>query len=296
MQEIQTALDVLLSETVRVVDACPIGGGCISDAYGVAVSGSSGERTLFVKRNTPAFSSNFQCEREGLTELARIDAIRVPKHVVVGFAAGKSWLVSEWVETGPRSDDFFTKLGLQLARLHRDSRGDEIGWHQDNYLGSAKQINSPRGSWSDFFASQRIEYQLRLAVDQGNCDSALRKDCREIVRAMSELLDGRVDESSLLHGDLWNGNYLCDSNGQPVIIDPAVYRGCREAEFGMLLLFGSCPASFYDSYQAAWPMPDGWERRVGVYVLYHLLNHLNLFGSGYLSQCKSLAASILKRE
>jgi fructosamine-3-kinase len=294
MHEIQSALDALLSEPIRVVDVCAVGGGCVSDAYRVAVSGESGEHALFVKSNTPAFESNFQCEYEGFTELARIDAIRVPKHVVIGFAAGKSWLVSEWVETGPHRDDFFAKLGLQLARLHRDSRGHEIGWHQDNYLGGSKQINAPRGSWPDFFASQRIEYQLRLAVDQGNCDSTLRRDCSQIVRKMADLLDGRADESSLLHGDLWSGNYLCDNAGQPVVIDPAAYRGCREAEFGMLRLFGSCPASFYSAYQNAWPMPNGWERRVEIYELYHLLNHLNLFGTGYLPNCKSMAASVLK--
>ncbi|QDT09206.1 fructosamine kinase family protein [Planctomycetes bacterium K23_9] len=294
MLEIQSALDVLLPESVLVIDVCDVAGGCISEAYGVAVRDESGERMLFLKSNKPLFEENFQCEAEGLAQLANVEAVRVPKLAAQGLAVGKSWLVTDWVKKGPQSGDFFAKFGSQLARLHRDSRGDEIGWHRDNYLGSSKQINASRSGWAEFFASQRIEHQLRWAVDQGLVDAAFRQNVGQIVRRMPELLHGRDDYTSLLHGDLWSGNYLCDRSGEPVLIDPAVYRGCREAEFGMLQLFGSCPASFYESYQAAWPMPDDWERRVAVYVLYHLLNHLNLFGQGYLPQCRSVAAEVLR--
>ena len=111
---------------------------------------------------------------------------------------------------------------------------------------------------------------------------------------MPELLQGRDDETSLLHGDLWSGNYLCDERGEPVVIDPAVYRGCREAEFGMIRLFGACPPTFERAYCDTFPLPDGWHRRVSVYVLYHLLNHLNLFGSGYLGQCHQVTDEILR--
>jgi fructosamine-3-kinase len=112
---------------------------------------------------------------------------------------------------------------------------------------------------------------------------------------MDQLLAGRDPQTSLLHGDLWSGNYLCDCEDRPVVIDPAVYYGCREAEFGMLRLFGSCPDDFYESYMETFPLPGGWQHRVSVYVLYHLLNHLNLFGSGYHDQCKRLAAEILRQ-
>jgi fructosamine-3-kinase len=123
----------------------------------------------------------------------------------------------------------------------------------------------------------------------------LQRDCEQIIDLMDDLLEGREDQTSLLHGDLWSGNYLCDREGDAVIIDPAIYYGCREAEFGMLRLFGSCPGDFYESYLDTFPLPAGWQRRVSVYVLYHLLNHLNLFGTGYRSQCQRLAAEILRQ-
>lgn len=298
MHEIQSALDSLLPQSVDVVDVCAVGGGCISDACCVAIDEQNGdaksERRLFVKSNVASFLQNFQCEAEGLTQLGNAAAVRVPQAVAVGLAVGKSWLVMDWVDEGPRDESFFSKFGLQLAKLHRETRGEEIGWHCDNYLGSARQLNEPRSSWPGFFASQRIDFQLRWAIDQGHSDASLNRDCTQIVRNIDDLLSGREEYTSLLHGDLWSGNYLCDQVGEPVLIDPAVHRGCREAEFGMLNLFGACPDSFYQSYQNAWPMPDGWERRVSVYVLYHLLNHLNLFGGGYLSQCKSVAAEVLR--
>ncbi|MGB7347543.1 MAG: fructosamine kinase family protein, partial [Pirellulaceae bacterium] len=243
--------------------------------------------------NRASFLENFECETDGLEALGSVDAITVPQPIAVGLAGGKAWLVSQWIDQKPRSPAFFGKFGLQLAKLHRETRGEERGWQRDNYLGSAIQKNTARATWPEFFARQRIEVQLRWANDLGYRDTALDRDCQRIIRNMADLLSGREDSTSLLHGDLWSGNYLCDAVGEPVVIDPAVYRGCREAEFGMLKLFGSCPESFYQAYQTAWPMPNGWERRVAVYLLYHLLNHLNLFGSGYLSQCKSVAAEIL---
>ena len=137
-------------------------------------------------------------------------------------------------------------------------------------------------------------YQLRWGVDRGGIDGGLRRSLEELIAKLPEILEGRDDETSLLHGDLWSGNYLAAEDGRPVIIDPAIYHGCREAEFGMLRLFGGCPETFYEAYRAAWPLPDGWQRRTNVYVLYHLLNHLNLFGGGYAGSCRETAAEILR--
>ncbi len=295
MEELQTALDDLLPNPVRVVDVCSVGGGCISDAMCVALDDQGVERRVFVKRNVASFLDNFQCEADGCAELIEAKAIGVSKPLAVGLAVGHAWLVADWINQSVPGAGFFEKFGLQLAKLHRDTRGNLIGWDRDNFLGAAKQFNQSCSTWADFFAYQRIELQLRWAVDQSSADDALCQDCQRIIRNMADLLDGREDGTSLLHGDLWSGNYLCDASGDPVLIDPAVYRGCREAEFGMLKLFGSCPPNFYQSYQDAWPMNDGWERRVSIYVLYHLLNHLNLFGRGYLAECKQTAAAILLR-
>jgi fructosamine-3-kinase len=292
----QSALMKLMPSVASVTDIQSVGGGCISDARRVTIVERSGaRRVVFVKSNAASFLGNFQAEQRGLTRLNEPGVIRVPKPLAVGTAENHAWLVTDWIEQGSRGDDFFQRFGRRLAELHRATLGDEIGWPEDNFLGSARQINAACDSWVDFVARHRIGFQLHWAVDQGLADAALRRDCEQIIASMEILLGGRDPSTSLLHGDLWSGNYLCDSDGEPALIDPAVYCGCREAEFGMLRLFGSCPADFYDSYLETFPLPGGWQRRANVYVLYHLLNHLNLFGSGYHGQCKSMAAEILRR-
>jgi len=264
---------------------------------------------LVVKRNDPAMLENFQCEAEGLAALADAGAIRVPALLAVGVAGCRAYLVTELIESSPSSDqdtgddahgktvprsDRSAVFGQQLAALHRATRGDAIGWTRDNFLGSARQPNAPRPTWEAFVAEQRIGFQIRWAVDQRLADSELRRDGEQIAARMPDLLSGRDGTTSLLHGDLWSGNYLFDHRNRPVLIDPAVYRGCREAEWGMIELFGGCDAAFRRGYQETWAMPDGWQRRVDVYVLYHLLNHLNLFGSSYLSGCRQRARRILR--
>ena len=295
MHRLQDALTSLLGKPCLVTETRPVGGGCISDAFRVSVSVDQAAPCVrFVKRNDASFEDNFRCERLGLDELAQADAIRVPTPTAVGSLGGDAWLVAEWIESGKPSTSFFETFGVQLAKLHRNTLGTRIGWHQDNFLGAAKQSNTPAASWEEFVADRRIGHQLRWAIDQGLADSSLRRNVEAIIQRMPEILAGRNEQTSLLHGDLWSGNYLPDERGNPVIMDPAVSFGCREAEFGMIRLFGACPEAFYEAYQDAFPQADGWQRRVVVYVLYHLLNHLNLFGQGYLSQCHQTAAMILR--
>ena len=295
MYSLDHVLTSLLDEPCRVIDHRPVGGGCISDAMRITVVKEEDNEpsSLFLKRNNASFLDNFQCEQLGLQQLAEVSEIRVPHPIAVGRVDDNAWLVTDWIEQSSPPPDFFEAFGCQLANLHRATLGTEIGWQRDNYLGAARQINDAATSWPDFVAEHRIGFQLRWAVDQGLADDRLACDVQTIIRRMPSLLQGRDDQASLLHGDLWSGNYLCDVTGNPVIMDPAVYRGCREAELGMIRLFGSCPPSFYEAYQQAFPLPDGCWRRVSVYVLYHLLNHLNLFGHGYLCQCHASAAEIL---
>lgn len=290
----KTALTQLVPSIDSVTDLSPVGGGCISDAARVGVSMKDGQtKTLFVKSNAASFAENFRCEAGGLGRLRTAGAIRVPEVVAQGVVDGRAWLVLEWIDTARRGGGFFADFGRRLAELHRATLGDRIGLDHDNFLGSARQINSPETSWVRFVAEHRIGFQLRWAIDRGIAGDRLRRDVQRVIDRLDDLLSGRDESTSLVHGDLWSGNYLCDSGGQPVIIDPAVYHGCREAELGMLRLFGGCPSEFGDAYQDSFPMPDGWQRRTSVYVLYHLLNHLNLFGSGYRDQCQSLAAELL---
>ncbi len=288
-------LDLLVPGMGQLAEVRAVSGGCISDANRVAVGAArGGTKLLFVKRNDESFLDNFRCEMDGLVRLREPAAIAVPQPIAVGAAQGSAWLVTEWIDPGARRVDFFASFGRHLAELHRRTLGQRIGLDRDNYLGSARQCNSAKDRWPAFVAENRIGFQLRWAKDQGLVSDPLADDCQRIIDAIDSLLEGREDRTSLLHGDLWSGNYLSDAEGQPVIIDPAIHYGCREAEFGMLRLFGSCPSEFFEAYHDAFPLPDGWQRRVRVYVLYHLLNHLNLFGRGYLGQCQSVAAEILR--
>ncbi len=249
-----------------------------------------------IKRDDATMVSNYRCEVAGLRAIAETRAIRVPAVYAIGEFDGQAWLAMEWVETtGPRgSGDRFAVFGQALAAMHQASSGSRIGWDRDNFLGSAHQPNQACDSWAEFVAVRRIGFQTKWATDQGLADRALRTDCDRIIAQMHDLLAGRSDETCLLHGDLWSGNYLFDQHGSPVLIDPAVYYGCREAEWGMITWLGNCPRAFEQAYQERWPMPEGWNRRVAVYRLYHQLNHLNLFGGAYLSACRSTAAEILR--
>lgn len=312
MKPSSTIVRTLLGRDVQVVTAESVSGGCISNAWRVALDDGS---VQFMKCNKEEFAENFQCEQNGLEALAEASRdnadLGIPTPVSVGTQDGNAWLMLPWIEQASTSGRFFERFGRGLAQLHRATCKSEmtdgqvhfgrdpsigsggVGWSQDNWLGSARQINRPASSWAEFFAEQRIGFQLKWAVDQGRCDDGLRRNCEAICDSMSDLLDGREHQTSVLHGDLWSGNYLAGEDAIPILIDPAVYRGCREAEFGMIRLFGGCPESFDDAYSDAFPLPVGCERRIRVYVLYHLLNHLNLFGSGYLSQCRCVAAEIL---
>jgi fructosamine-3-kinase len=296
MPELHRVLSELIPHLSSIARVQPVGGGCISDAQRVSIVDSSGDlRDLFVKSNDASFLDNFRCEWDGLVRLNASGAIGVPQPIAVGAVADHAYLITGWIEQQNPDRDFYAKFGEALAELHRTTLGSQIGLDQNNYLGSARQINSSLPVWPEFFAVNRIGFQIRWAIDQGLADPKLHQDCRQIMDSIDQILDGRDESTSLLHGDLWSGNYLCGPGGRPFIIDPAVYHGCREAEFGMLKLFGSCPETFYDAYDDCFPLRSGWQRRTQVYVLYHLLNHLNLFGSGYHSQCRSIAGQILSQ-
>ena len=303
-------LSQLLGVPLAVVDRRTLSGGCISDVSMVTIRGEDrqswrrleevhgGQPTapLVVKCNAASMASNFRCEADGLRALAHADVLRVPKVFAAEIVGDQAYLVMEWIQTGAGgpSEDRFATFGRQLAELHRATAGGPLGWPQDNFLGSAHQPNGACETWPEFVATRRIGYQIRWATDQGLADQPLQSDCDSIIQRMDELLRGREDVISLLHGDLWSGNYLFDSDGRPVLIDPAVYRGCREAEWGMIRWFGNCPAVFEQAYQDQWPMADGWRRRVGIYLLYHQLNHLNLFGASYADSCRRTAREILR--
>lgn len=271
----------LVSETVPR----PVGGGDISAAWRLQTT----DGPLFLKTARASAFDMFDAEACGLRELASANAIRVPDvRAVTNYGEG-ALIALEWLEFGVAEVETSGAFGRQLARLHRQTQ-KQHGWHRDNYLGLTPQPNSCADNWLDFFRENRLEFQLRLASENGY-GSVLGSASQKLLDNLDTFFVGYDPSASLLHGDLWGGNWS-SADGQAVIYDPAVYFGDRETDLAMTRLFGGFHAEFYAAYEDSWPLHDGCEHRVGLYQLYHLLNHLNLFGSGYLNRVVSLIKNL----
>lgn len=272
-------------------DAAPSGhvqGGCINESYRWRTAGG----WLFVKVTEVAQRSMLEAEAEGLAELASAAAVRVPHVLAMGVAEEHAFLALEWIDLrGSSSGASQARLGNELAQQHRKT-SEQFGWHRDDTIGSTPQMNAWASSWVDFFRDARLGYQLRLAQENG-FGGGLQEQGAVLLEQMGELFTHHEPAPSLLHGDLWGGNAGVDAHGTPVIFDPAVYYGDREADLAMTRLFGGFSPSFYSAYEAAWPLPASAHTRVDLYNLYHVLNHLNLFGGGYLRQAESIIARLL---
>lgn len=257
-----------LRAELRIQSAAGVTGGCIHDCYRVSIAGA----TRFLKTNSAEYEDAFAAEADGLAAL-RARGVRAPEPHSHGVAAGHAYLVLEYLDLTGRRD--FSTLGRRLAAAHRKA-GPRFGWHRDNYIGATPQGNGWCDEWRDFWVERRIKPQIELALRNG-----FRIEPPEV-----SLLKNHAPTPSLLHGDLWSGNAGFTAEG-PVVFDPAVYYGDREADLAMTELFGGFPREFYEAYNAEFPLLPGYEKRKQMYNLYHLLNHLNLFGARYLGQVKS---------
>jgi fructosamine-3-kinase len=265
-----------------------VGGGSINSAY--VVDGDA-ER-YFVKLNSPSRVAMFAAEAEGLEALAASGGLRVPAPVCWGEAGGHSFIVLEHIPLGGGiTAHSLEALGRGLAAVHR-SRRESFGWHRDNTIGSTPQNNAPERDWVVFWRRHRLGYQLDLAARNG-FRGEIQDKGRALMEALPALLADHRPQPSLLHGDLWGGNWAADSQGEPVIFDPAVYYGDREADLAMTELFGGFGPRFYAAYQEAWPPPPGYAIRKILYNLYHVLNHANLFGGGYAMQAETMMDRLL---
>lgn len=262
------------------------GGGCINRAV---VLRDGGQR-YFVKLNRAELAAMFSAEAEGLAELRATQTIRAPAPICHGTDdAGQAYLVLEYIEFG--GSDAQLQLGRQLAAMHR-SRAAQFGWHRDNTIGSTPQINSRDDDWARFWSRRRLAVQLELAARNGHRGQLQSRGALLLEKVPLFFTDYRP-VPSLLHGDLWGGNWSTDRNGNPVLYDPAVYYGDRETDLAMTELFGGFGPAFYRSYQEAWPLDPGYATRKHLYNLYHVLNHLNLFGGGYGAQAEQMIARLL---
>jgi fructosamine-3-kinase len=263
-----------------------VSGGCINRAYSLG----SGAHRYFVKLNGADRLSMFEAEAAGLQEMADTNTIRVPRPLCAGIAGGRSYIVMEHIALGGHRAGGEREAGRQLAAMHRASR-QGFGWDRDNTIGSTPQPNNTGYDWVEFWGRRRLGFQLALAAHKGY-QGQLREKGDRLLEALPALID-HDPAPSLLHGDLWGGNRGFDSDGHPVIFDPAVYYGDREADVAMTELFGGFGADFYAAYNEAWELDPGYRTRKVLYNLYHILNHLNLFGTGYLTQAQDMMERLL---
>lgn len=262
-----------------------VGGGCINRAYIM----EDGQLRYFVKTNTLDKAAMFAAEAAGLQAILASRTVRTPQPICHGMAEDQSYLVLEFIELENGSGQSAALLGEQLAAMHRVTAA-RYGWDIDNTIGATPQINTWQDDWVHFYGEQRLRFQLDLAARNG---SPLQAKGEKLIDRLPDFFISYQPQVALLHGDLWGGNWGEDAEGKPVIFDPALYYGDREADLAMTELFGGYPPSFYTAYAAAYPLDAGYATRKELYNLYHILNHFNLFGGGYGEQAARMMGRLL---
>ena len=284
------AIGATVGATLRTAPTSSVHVGSINECY--RWESSSGP--LFVKLATARNSAMFAAEVDGLEGLRRANAVRVPRVLGQGENETNAWLVLEWVPFGRRSAGAEATLGEQLALQNRHT-AELFGWARANTIGRTLQTNTWTADWVEFFREHRLRYQLDLAARNGRGGNRLHVTGERLLSRLGLFFTDYRPVPSLVHGDLWGGNWAADTEGRPVIFDPAVYFADREVDLAMTRLFGGFGPDFYAAYEAAWPLDPGFETRADLYNAYHVLNHLNLFGDGYLGQALSLLDGLISQ-
>ncbi len=265
-----------LGREVELQELRTVAGGDINRA---AVAETDAGR-FFVKWNRDGPDDLFVREAEALGEMRRAETdLVIPEPIAAARPEGDrpGMLVMEYLEPGPRVDDFDEQLGRGLAQLHETS-SEAFGFPHDNYCGTTPQPNPRTDEWVEFYREHRLRHQLELAVDHRQVASSDRRAFERLLDRLDEFLGVDPEPPALIHGDLWSGNLHATPDGRPALIDPAAYYGHREAEIGMMELFGGYSETVYRAYQQIRPLQDGWRDRLPLYSLYHVMNHYNLFG------------------
>jgi protein-ribulosamine 3-kinase len=283
VQQIESAT----RQPFRLIQAQPVSGGDINAAYRL----QSDNASFFVKLNKPGRLTMFEAEAAGLEALAQTQSIRVPKFIVCGQTADHAFLVLEYIGLHRLNNRSEQLLGQQLAQLHLQKQA-YFGWHSDNTIGSTAQVNGHYHDWITFWQEQRLGHQLALTASKGYA-GRLQAQGEKLCANLSPFFSGYQPQPALVHGDLWGGNAAADEQGHPVIYDPACYFGDRETDLAMTELFGGFSSTFYQAYQAVYPLAPGYKSRKTLYNLYHILNHLNLFGRSYLHQAENMIDQLL---
>ena len=298
-QEIELSISESTDQDFKVLKSRSVAGGSINSAF--VLEGKS--KSYFVKFNAKNLSEMFSAEAEGLIELAKPAVIHVPAPISWGESSTHAFIVMENISLSSGGKTSAEKFGKALAALHQ-THEKEFGWHRDNTIGSTSQINteahlnakskaiSTKTSWVNFYRTHRLQYQISLAVKNG-CGRELKLIGEQLCQNLEVFFESYNPKPSLLHGDLWSGNYGYDEKGEPVIFDPAVYFGDRETDIAMTELFGGFSADFYDAYNEVYPLNAGYRVRKNLYNLYHILNHYNLFGGSYQQQSVAMMKDLL---
>ena len=289
------ALGAAISESLGVkfdvTSIAPVGGGCIHAALDVSGKSQAGARRFFAKVNDAASAAMFEAEADGLAALAAAGCVVVPEIVTHGHDEERAWLLLPWLELEPLAAPSAARLGLALAAQHRVAQ-QRFGWGRDNFIGSTPQANGWSDDWTAFWRDRRLHAQLRIAA-RNRLPSRMIDRGERLAADCAALLGGHAVAKSLLHGDLWGGNAAALEDGTPVLFDPAVHVGDREADVAMTWLFGGFPRDFHDAYAAAWALDDRHVARRELYNLYHVLNHANLFAGGYVRQAEQSIERLL---
>lgn len=296
-ESLAEALVSLFGNSVAIAQTDRLSGGDINKAYGLHLS--TGD-TVFMKANAKENASFFTAEALALSAIESTKTIGTPKILCTGTDAGEevgySFLFLEYIESAAKIKNYWETFGHELALMHKAqtekfTSGKKFGFLQDNFIGARKQVNQNSDSWIEFFRDSRLAPQFKDA------ESYFDEDDRKLITKLLDHLDEYLVEPenpSLLHGDLWSGNAICGSDGKAWLIDPAGYVGHAEADLAMTELFGGFDAEFYDAYKETNPLQPGYDERRDLYNLYHLLNHLNMFGSGYFNAVKSILEEYTK--
>jgi protein-ribulosamine 3-kinase len=271
---LQPHLSAYLGRPVQVLGAHVVTGGSIHQARRVETDAGP----FFVKYNLAENLPMLVRETEGLRALGACQALPVAEAIATGSDHQHAFLLQTWIAAGPQQPDFWAQFGVGMAALHGQV-ADRNGWHRDNYLGSVTQPNAWQADWNDLFAL-RLRHLAGLLRGGGLWDADLDRAVERLIAQLPSRIPPAP--ASLLHGDLWSGNFMTRADGQAVLIDPAVHYGHRESEIAFTQLFGGFDRRFYEAYEAAWPMEKGWQSRLPIYNLYPLMLHLHLFGRSYL--------------
>jgi len=278
----EAVLEAATGKPLKVKSTQFKSGGCINNA--LKLSTSQGD--FFLKWQSGIPEDMFQMEAEGLKLLSKAGTIKIPEVMAFGKLEGKHYLLMENIDSAPPSSNYWEDFGIALANMHQNNSAGTYGLDHDNYIGKLPQPNDTDENWINFFVQHRLEYQLKLAIENQLVSSDLVDRYRRFYDLLPNLLP--IDQPALLHGDMWSGNVMVGNDGKACLIDPAVYYGHREIELAFTQMFGGFAHEFYNAYNSSYPLEPGFDERVEIYNIYPHMVHVNLFGTSYLNGVESV--------